>query len=329
MNKRRTSVMVAVRDLDRRADGLLLKAAQLAKRFDAELDVLHVYAQPYAPDGALFEELKPEGVNAFIEPLRARLDKRVGRIQQSGVPVRSSVIWDYPASDAIVRQVLASKPDFLIIQSHKHGRLARWLLTNTDWELIRHCPCPLWIVKSTKLPPRLSVLAAVDPAHAHAKSARLDAQIVATAGRLARAGSRFGVCHVYALPPVSTRVMGEAVVVPPTPAEARRLQARAARSVDQLLTSRGQRIARRDRIVMAGDPVSLLPAIARRWKAHVLVMGAVSRSGLKRLFIGNTAERVLDAIDCDVLVVKSPSFKCPVRRTRGVQIVRPSMAAIR
>ena len=51
--------------------------------------------------------------------------------------------------------------------------------------------------------------------------------------------------------------------------------------------------------------MSLLPAIARRWKAHVLVMGAVSRSGLKRLFIGNTAERVLDAVDCDVLVVKS------------------------
>lgn len=328
MNKRRTSLMVAVRDLDRTAHGLLSKAAQLAKRLDAELDVLHVYAQPYAPDGALFAELKPDAVDAFTEPVSARLNKLVRRIRQSGTEVRSAVIWDYPAGDAIVRQVLASKPDFLIVQSHKRGRLARWLLTNTDWELIRHCPCPLWIVKSTKLPPRLSVLAAVDPSHAHAKSARLDGQILAAAGRLARAGgNRVGVCHVYPLPPAATRVMGEAVVVPPTPAEARRRRARAARAVDQL--SRGQRIARKDRIVMAGDPVSLLPAIARRWKAHVLVMGAVSRSGLKRLFIGNTAERVLDAVDCDVLVIKSPSFKSPVRRARGVQIVRPSMAAIR
>jgi nucleotide-binding universal stress UspA family protein len=30
----------------------------------------------------------------------------------------------------------------------------------------------------------------------------------------------------------------------------------------------------------------------------------MSRSGLKRIFIGNTAERVLDGLQCDVLVVK-------------------------
>ena len=33
-------------------------------------------------------------------------------------------------------------------------------------------------------------------------------------------------------------------------------------------------------------------------------MGAISRSGLKRLVIGNIAEQVLDALPCDVLVLK-------------------------
>jgi universal stress protein E len=37
-------------------------------------------------------------------------------------------------------------------------------------------------------------------------------------------------------------------------------------------------------------------------------MGAVSRSGLKRLFLGNTAEEVLDKLSCDVLIVKPPGF---------------------
>jgi universal stress protein E len=36
-------------------------------------------------------------------------------------------------------------------------------------------------------------------------------------------------------------------------------------------------------------------------------MGAMSRSGLKRIFIGNTAEKVLDSLQCDVLIVRSPS----------------------
>jgi universal stress protein E len=38
--------------------------------------------------------------------------------------------------------------------------------------------------------------------------------------------------------------------------------------------------------------------------ADLVVMGAVSRSGLKRLALGSTAERVLDFLPCDVLVVK-------------------------
>jgi universal stress protein E len=51
-------------------------------------------------------------------------------------------------------------------------------------------------------------------------------------------------------------------------------------------------------------------------------MGAVSRSGLKRLFIGNTAEQILDALECDVLVVKPATFTTSVRRAgRGVRYV--------
>jgi universal stress protein E len=38
------------------------------------------------------------------------------------------------------------------------------------------------------------------------------------------------------------------------------------------------------------------------------VMGAVSRSAMKRVFIGSTAEIVLERMPCDVLVVKGPNF---------------------
>ncbi len=39
--------------------------------------------------------------------------------------------------------------------------------------------------------------------------------------------------------------------------------------------------------------------------ADLVVMGAVSRSGIQRLFIGSTAEEVLDRLPCDVLIVKA------------------------
>jgi universal stress protein E len=46
-------------------------------------------------------------------------------------------------------------------------------------------------------------------------------------------------------------------------------------------------------------------------------MGAVSRSGLQRLFIGHTAERLIDQLNCDVLIVKPRGFKSPIRKRPG------------
>ena len=44
-----------------------------------------------------------------------------------------------------------------------------------------------------------------------------------------------------------------------------------------------------------------LPALV---DAAVVVMGAISRSAIDRVFVGSTAERLLDELVCDVLVVK-------------------------
>jgi hypothetical protein len=51
-------------------------------------------------------------------------------------------------------------------------------------------------------------------------------------------------------------------------------------------------------------------------------MGSVARTGLKALLIGNSAERILDALDCDVLVVKPRGFRSKVPpAVRGANLV--------
>jgi universal stress protein E len=84
-------------------------------------------------------------------------------------------------------------------------------------------------------------------------------------------------------------------------------------------------IARSRRHSIDGDPVHGIPRVARAMRAQLVVMGAVSRSGLKRVFIGNTAERVLNELPCDVVVVKPPRFKTRVKpKSRGIRVVAPS-----
>ena len=76
--------------------------------------------------------------------------------------------------------------------------------------------------------------------------------------------------------------------------------------------------------VEAGAVEYVLPGYAREARADAVVMGAISRSYPDRVLFGYTAEKVLDALDCDVLVVKPRGFRSPVsRRRRPVTRRRP------
>ena len=46
-------------------------------------------------------------------------------------------------------------------------------------------------------------------------------------------------------------------------------------------------------------------------------MGTVSRTGLPGLFMGNTAETILQSVSCSVLVVKPEGFGTPVKLGRS------------
>jgi universal stress protein E len=101
--------------------------------------------------------------------------------------------------------------------------------------------------------------------------------------------------------------------------------ANAKAAFDQLLGPAS--ISRAHQHLMAGHPIDAIPEAARETRAAIVVMGAVSRSGLKRVLIGNTAERVLDQLACDVLVVKPPRFVTHVHRAqRGARLtVTPTL----
>jgi len=76
------------------------------------------------------------------------------------------------------------------------------------------------------------------------------------------------------------------------------------------------------RHIVPRHPADAIEETARATHSSIVVMGAIARSGLKRLVIGNTAEKVLSRISCDILVVKPRRFSRPISRTvRGAQYV--------
>ena len=55
-----------------------------------------------------------------------------------------------------------------------------------------------------------------------------------------------------------------------------------------------------------------IPVLAKRIEAEVVVMGTVARTGVPGFIVGNTAESILNQIDCCVLALKPPGFVSPV-----------------
>jgi len=158
--------------------------------------------------------------------------------------------------------------------------------------------------------------------HSHSKPADLDELLLSTGQSFAEAfGGKLHAAHFYTLAtPFTAGMLVEPV---PMPVEVAQQHAKEVEAAFGRLTERYGLGPRRSHL-RVGLPADELPELAEELDAHLVVMGAVSRSTLKRLFIGHTAERVIDGLKCDVLVVKPKGFKTPVpKRATTRPVVLP------
>lgn len=314
-NTRFRSILAVVTDAFAAEQPAATKAAAIARRSRARLTLLNTFMMPQ-PVNDVPMGSTDQIIESAIRHRREQLEKLAAKWRRQDVKVKIVVEWDYPAHEAIIRAVQRERADLVVAHSHRHGRVARWILANTDWELIRHCPCPVWFVRSAELTRRPSLLVAIDPFHAHAKPAGLDARLLEVANGVSdMLGATVDAVHAYHAPiAAATSTITEPIRMPSAAYAAPDRIERARKTVRRLAE---QFEVDADRChLIEGDPSSVLTRFAARHGTDVLVMGAVSRSAVARAAIGNTAERVIDGVDCDVLVVKPRRFKTSVPKVR-------------
>lgn len=319
---RRRRVLFAIRNPESKKQPGLAKAIQVARAMDASIELFH------ALTGAVFIDLGQYGkdsADASREQLegeaRIHLLRHCAVARKHGLEASSTVEWDYPAHEAIVRRAQTLGADLIIAECHRGARTQPWMFHLTDWELLRTSPVPVLLLRGSRPYHRPLVLAAVDPAHAHAKPAKLDERIFAAATEMSKGLS--GKLHVVHANYPS--IVGTSPTVGRTWATLsfEELKEQERQAFDDF-RARAQ-IPRTRAHLLEGNPAEEIPRFARQMGADLLVMGALSRSGLQRIFIGNTAERILGALACDVLVVKPAEFASRVGRApRGMRVQVPS-----
>jgi universal stress protein E len=296
-------ILVAVADPSAGMNKAIRRACALARMTGACIELFN--AIPAAMSVGTVHAAAEQFTRYEAAQNRLQLERTANRLRREEFLVNTNVQTGYPVHEAILRQVRLSKADLLIIEAHKHGAFARLLLRQTDFELIRHCPVPLLIVKGHAAWRSPRILAALDPFHGNDKPRALDGEIVAAAGTVAAlVRGSVHAAHIYR--PLASYV-ADLPLAPMAQAAVPAQEKEYGRSVKhRFLEALGRYGITKNRgHLIAGDPAIELPRLARSLRAGLIVMGAISRSGLKRIFIGNTAEHVLDRLQCDVLVVRN------------------------
>lgn len=232
-----------------------------------------------------------------------------------GVEVRTGLLWK-PPFPALVHEVLRSGHDLVIKVAEDDGGIRARLFGGTDHDLLRTCPCPVWILDPAQRGRFRVVLAAVDVARE--RPAGLNRKIVQLASSLAlREDATLYVVHALSMIGESIlrsgmRGLGSARVERILD----RVRDERLRLVEDLLASEAPEPEARI-IVEKGKPARVIRSVVRRTEADVLVIGTVARTGMEALFMGNAAEEVLGRVHCSVLAVKPDGFTTPVELPDG------------
>ena len=303
------------------------RAVTLAENNQANLTVVDVVDRITAgigmPDGGpISADLQSKMQATHVRELEKLVDPYRQRI-----PIKTNV-RNGTCFLEIIRQVLSEGHDLVIKVPEKLAWLDR-LFGSDDMNLLRECPCPVWLVKPQEEKPYRRILAAVDvddaypPAELNTRHT-LNQQILEMAVSLAL--SDFAELHiVHAWQAIGESAMRGAFMHTPEAeivAYVEQVRRRHETSLNELMRGitgiLGQNAAEYlnpQTHLVKGWARKEIPALAKQLKADVLVMGTVARTGVPGFIMGNTAEMILNQIDCSVLAIKPPGFETPVTLT--------------
>ena len=289
------------------------RAAWVCRKAGAKLDLLICYFNESLSGAVIFDapaldDARREIMDGHVR----RLEDLAKPLRESGLEVVTKVLWDRPLHEGIIRYAASIDANLVFKDTHHHSPVSRAFLSNSDWQLIRTCASPLWLVKPVPVSDRPVFLSAIDPMNEHDKPAALDDEIISCSRMFATLfDGEMHVFHAYdpriALESeTAIRYMSVPVPYDQIGEEMRKNHEKRFREITEYYGIEDKRTH-----LVAGRTEDALPALAARLDATVVVMGAIARNRWKRMFIGATAERTMDHLPCDLLVVKPDWFHIP------------------
>jgi universal stress protein E len=290
--KKVESILVAL-ERDRNARHVVSKAVVLARYLGAGLELFlgnaeAAYVQRQQYDSRTLARAREECLAAS----RAYLEELWNSLDVHDLKPAMDAACESPGYVGIVHKVQRSSPD-LVIRGMAEGVRGGRALPASDWDLVRTCPVPLLLTRGLPWKRCPAVAAAVDisgdetPGLTHA---------------ILCAGKRFAIDCDGTLDLIYAQRLEHAV---PEAVESDRLElAGLARAAD---------VEPSEIFVIGGEPAAVIPQFAASHAYDLLVLGALTHRKALAVLVGTLTGQLLETLDSDILLVRSPSCRSPVR----------------
>lgn len=293
--------VLVVLDPTSAAQKALNRALELAEHTACRITAfLSIYDFSYEMTTMLSGEERESMRLAVIKDREIWIDSLLRAAREKAIECTTKVVWHNRPFEAIVESVAEHGYDLVIKGTHDHDVLKSMIFTPTDWNVLRKCPCPVLLVKDHAWPEHGHVLAAVNAGSEQEHHKALNSNIIKQAQAVAR--MLHGQVHlVNAYPGTPIHVAIEIPEFNPTEYNDS-MRHHHQDAVRALADSHG--IDAEFCHVLEGMPEDVIPKVAQDIDAEIVIIGTIGRTGLSAAIIGNTAEHVIDRLDCDILALK-------------------------
>lgn len=206
---------------------------------------------------------------------RAWLERLVVQTRAEGITVVTEVEWNDEWRQAIVAAAARQKSALVVKSMTQHSRMGRLLRETSDWTLIRECECPILLLKTGRPFNIERILVAVKHSPGDDAYEKANDDILSAARRVAAdfgASLHAVTCYDRDMHPDRQHF------------------------ADRCGLKRNQVSA------ATGTPERIIAETAVQQSSDLLVIARVARPDSPRL-VGSTAQKVIDQIDTEVLVL--------------------------
>lgn len=197
------------------------------------------------------------------------------------------IVKEKPFFEAAINLAKLKENAWMLTQSSK-----KLGIPNIAWQFIRDCPLPTYIAKEKNWQSPINLLAAIDPTHENDQPAALDRKILSMATEITDfCEAKLHVVHcnspIFMTSEYSLQQRLENIY-----------REQFFETIDAF------DIKHSKTHLLTGESAKIIENLCQTLDIDLIIMGAVSRDSIERIFVGSTVEKVVPTVESDILLVK-------------------------